>query len=177
MPVSVYRSDPTSKALYGEFQHYEYNKGLQDKVSAEKFGDTMLGVYKNPIVKGTFQTYETGLRSGQDITIQSDIRGINETVLIDRVAMKMITPFDLIYEVSFVSTKDSGIVELLAELFLKKETAEYRTDEIVYKNWIFTTEQMAFTDSTPIFKDKYSLPWYVKDTATPIGICAFCQCS
>lgn len=182
VPVMVYRGDPTSKIAYGEFQHYQYEKGLQDRDSAEKFGDIMLEAYKNPIVKGTFKTYETGtpytIRSGQDITIQSTIRGIDENVLIDRVTAKMITPFDLIYEVSFVSTKNSGIIEILAGLLLKKQTAEFRTDEIVYKSWIFATEAIALVDSIPVFKDKETGPWYVSGgVGTPVMVAGFFQAS
>jgi len=173
----VYRSDNNSKATYGEFQHYVYDKGIQDQVSAQKFADAMLEAYKDPLIKGSFQTYETGLKAGQDITIQSTIRGINETVLINRVSMQMISPTELIYTINFTSSKDFGIIELLAELVLKKSTAEFRTDEIVYKTWIIPTEQMAWADSTPVFKDKYTGPWYVSGSTTPIGFCGFCQAS
>jgi hypothetical protein len=177
VPITVFRTDNASIGDYGEFNYYEYNKDLQDKVSAEKFGDAILDTYKDPVKRGKFLTYDDGLKAGQDITIQSTIRGIDESVLIDRVTTRLTTPFNLVYEVSFVSTKEYGIVELLASLFLKRETAEYRTDETVYKVWIFDTEQMTLSDSTPVFKDEETGPWYVKNGNTPVGICGFCQCS
>lgn len=178
VPVVVFREDPTSKATYGEFQHYTYDKVIQDKVSAEKFGDAMLVAYKDPIVKGTFQTYETGLKAGQDITIQSTIRGINEIVLIDRIVTKMLTPFDLIYEVSFVSTKDSGIIELLANLVLEKQITEFGVDDVVHKAWAFITETIVLADSAITFKDKETGPWYVSGgVGTPVIVAGFFQAS
>ncbi len=178
VPVMVCRRNTDSINTYGEYQHYEYNKEIQDKVSAEKFGDAMLATYKDPVIKGSFQTYETGLRAGQDITIQSTIRGINENVLIDRVRTKMLTPVDLIYEVSFVSTKNSGIIELLASLVLKRERLEYRKDEIVFKTFIFADEEMSLADETPVFKDRETGPWYVAGgVKTPVIRAGFFQAS
>ncbi len=177
VPLIVYRSDNDSKMAYGEFQHYVYDAGIQDQVSAERYADAMLKAYKDPLIKGNFQTYETGLKAGQDLIIQSTIKGINEQVIIDKVSVEMISPTELIYDIDFTSSKDIGIIELLADLVLKKSMAEFRTDEIVYKTFTFTTEQMTLTDSTPIFKDKYTSPWYVAGGSTPVGICGFCQAS
>ncbi len=177
VPVMVYRKDNDSVNTYGEYQYYQYDREIQDRVSAEKLGDSLLTAYKDPVINGSFQTYETGLRAGQDIIIQSDIRGLNETVLINRVRTKMITPTDLVYNIDFNSAKDSGIIEVLASLVLKRERLEYNKDEIVYKTFSFNDEQMSLADETAVFKNKYVLPFYVKNGNTPIAIVGFCQCS
>jgi len=177
VPIVLYLSDATSKNLYGEFQYYEYKSDIQDKDTAKNYAATMLDAYKNPVVKGTFQTYESGLRAGQDITIQSDIRGINETVVIDRVTARMITPFDLVYDVSFTSSKESGIIKVLADLLLKKTEPDNSMNDVIYKELTFT-DSITLIDSTPNFRDRYTGPWYVSGGSnTPVGYCGFCQAS
>ena len=179
VPIIINRKDVDSITTYGEFSSYTYDNRIKTRQEAIDYANALLALYASPQIVGAFQTYETGLRSGQQLTINSTIRGINETVLIDRVSMRMISPSDLIYNVHFVSTKDYGIIDILAGLMINQNKNSLNDIvEFVDREWTIPSETILLADSTPNFRDRETGPWYVGGGSnTPVGYCGFCQAS
>lgn len=177
-PVIVEASDTDSIDDYGEFEYIIIDKSIKTKKGARERGAGELKTYATKISEGSFKTYESGLKAGQKITIQSTIRDINEEFIINRVDIRMRTFEEMEYTISLVSTKTFGIIETLAKLLLDGDKKiAINEDEVVDKLWT-VEETIEFTDSTPNFKDATAGPWYVSGgVGTPVGKVGFCQAS
>lgn len=142
-PVLVKVEEPTSVSLYGEREFKIIDKTIKNKTTARKRGEAELGAYAFGVWTGDFETYEDGLRSGQQIKINSNLLGINENFLIERVTLKMQTPTSGRYSVSVVSTRKFGIIDFLQKLLMdenkKIEVGENEFLEIA-KNIIETID-------------------------------------
>lgn len=76
-----------------------------------------LEAYKNGVTEGEFRTYESGLRSGQVITVQSTLLGVSEDYLIQSVNFSMRNTVDAgEWQVKLATLRTVGIIEFLQKL-------------------------------------------------------------
>lgn len=118
-PVISRSRDTDSIATYGESRYKIIDKSINTKKAARDRGKAELKAFSNPLKVGSFQTYTSGLRSGQLISITSTIRGMAETkFIIQKVNLKMIGSDKGLWTIEIVSVKKYGIIDFLQELLL-----------------------------------------------------------
>lgn len=121
-PLLTILTDPISLALYGQKEFLIYDKNMTDKSQSIVRAQAELAKNKDPIYTGTFVTYKDGLQQGQFLTINIPSRSLTGTFKIQAITITMKTPSavtsDLRYDVSFCSTLDIGLVEILNRLLI-----------------------------------------------------------
>jgi len=132
IPVIIRIKDNTSIEKYGERQVKIIDNSIVTKEAARQRANAELAAYTTGIVEGKFQTCEDGLRSGQYIGIQSDIRGIDSEYIINRVVITFRSPNDCLYDVSLITTRTFGIIEFLQKLLIdKNKEIKINPDEVL----------------------------------------------
>ncbi len=116
VPVIVKVDEVVSIGNNGLRQFKIEDKSIKDIDTAKQRALAELEAYKDGITSGSFSTYTDGLRSGQTIQITNTILDISESFLIKKVRAKMLTNDTIIYTVTLVSFKITGIIELLQDL-------------------------------------------------------------
>lgn len=119
VPIKVQVNDPASIATYGKRHFYIRDDSIESRAEAIKRAQVELTAYRNAIVEGRFETYQSGLRPGQTLTIQSTQRGIDESFVIQKVRLSMRSPQDGHYAVQFATLRTIGIIQ-----YLQKQLAE-----------------------------------------------------
>lgn len=116
IPIVVRKYDSVSINEYGTHEFYIRDNTIKSREEALQYANAQLEAYKNSIIEGSFNTYESGLESGQIINIQSDKRDIDEDFIIQSVQLKMRGPFDGVYNVKLATMRTVGIIDLLQDL-------------------------------------------------------------
>ena len=104
--------DTVSIASYGEHEVVIKDDSLTSTAEAEQKANSVLAAFKDPIKKGSFETYDAGLVAGQKINITSALRGVSEDFIIRTVAFVSLTPTDFIYKVSVMTQQEKGIIDM-----------------------------------------------------------------
>lgn len=132
LPVIVKLRDNSSIANFSATENnngiYEYlivDKSIKSKEGARQRARAELLAYSSTLVEGEFVTYTDGLRSGQKINVQSDLRGIDADYIINKVTMMPVgTVSDdsirFLYVVSLVTTRSFDHIALLRKLLEEK---------------------------------------------------------
>lgn len=118
IPIIVQVQDDASIVKYGVYEFAKTDKTIATKEEAKQYAISQLEAYADKISAGSFETYVSGLRSGQIISIQSTLRGINENYLIQRVALNMRGPNDGIWKVELATLRTMGIIAFLQKLLI-----------------------------------------------------------
>ena len=118
IPILIEAEEPASIATYGYYEFRKVDKSIETSEEARQYAAAQLYAYKATIKEGTFDTYESGLRSGQTINIQSTIRGIDEDFLVQSVSLKMRGPDDGFWRVELATLRTVGIIDFLQRLLL-----------------------------------------------------------
>lgn len=179
IPILIERRDETSIATYGEFHYRIIDKRIKSKDEARARGLAEITSYGDRLSEGTFRTHQSGLRSGQYINIQSDIRGLDEDFVINRVTMRERDLEDFWYDISIVTTKTFGVIEFLQKLLAQPGESFEVPQEIIDRLWSFSSETFPSFAST-ISAEYITGPWYAggpASTKSPIGYASFCQSS
>ncbi|RJQ67342.1 MAG: hypothetical protein C4519_24405 [Desulfobacteraceae bacterium] len=125
--------DDASIAMYGEYEFSVKDSKISSEEEARQYGVSQLEAYASKISEGSFQTYSTGLRAGQNITIQSDIRGLNSLFLIQRVTLTMRTATDGLWTAEVASLRTIGIISFLQKLLIDQNREIKIDDNVVLK--------------------------------------------
>lgn len=132
LPVLALAKDQTSIDKYGKYEHKIIDKLATSQSIARDRANAEIVAYSNPLQQATFQTYESGLRSGQLINVQSTIRGIDQNYSIQKVILKMIGANQGIWEVTLTSVKVTGIMEFLQGLLQNQSNnADVNDNEVI----------------------------------------------
>jgi hypothetical protein len=136
IPITVREEYTESVATYGEYEFSVTNKSLRSKEECRQFALSQLEAYGRKISEGSFQTYRSGLRSGQVVLINSERRNIEEGFLIQRVSFSMRTPYDGLWQVELATLKTIGIITFLQNLLIKNEDqVEVAENEVLEKGY------------------------------------------
>ncbi len=134
IPIIAQVDDDVSINTYGIYEFYKKDTSIKTKDEAKQFASAELSAYADSIVEGQFRTYESGLRSGQIIAIQSDIRSIDESFLIQSVRLRMRGYNEGVWDVKLATLRTIGIIEVLQKLLLAGQIeVKESEDEVVYK--------------------------------------------
>ena len=177
IPIIVAVQDTTSIATYGEYAFLITDKTIKTREGARERGEGELLTYKDPLVEGSFGTLEKGLRSGQEINVQSTVRGLNKDFLIRKVSARMRTTDTMEYVIDLVMTKSTGIIDFFRGL-VTGET-NIADDEGIDKIWSgFVDEEIDIQEESYLWNTPVSPPFYVAGgVPTPVGVVGFCEAS
>jgi hypothetical protein len=120
IPVRTLNTDPLSIDRFGEFQHVIIDKQIRDKNTAFEYGLADIDTYARSVKAGSFTTDRDGLRVGQRIVIQSDIRDLEDTFVITSITATPSTPNEFVYDVDFVTTKSMDFIDLMQRILLER---------------------------------------------------------
>jgi len=135
VPVFAIAEDPTSIASYGVIEKLLRDNNIKSNEVARKRASAELYAYAEPVVDARFYTYQSGLNVGMTINIQSDLRGVDENLIIKKIDFKMIDPNTFGYQVECVSTKRQDLIDLLQKII---EPEPMDADEREVSEQIFT---------------------------------------
>lgn len=113
--------DQDSITKYGKKEVKIIDKSIKSFKSAIQRASAELEAYKEKLNEGSFTTYNSGLRSGQWIHIQSDLRGIDQYFVIKKVSFRMKTYNSFEYNVDLITQKTMGLVDFLQKQILDKD--------------------------------------------------------
>jgi hypothetical protein len=137
IPIVVQVQDDVSIIEYGEYEFAITNKDIKSIEEARQYGASQLEAYASKISECSFETYESGLRSGQVINIQSTIRSLDEDYLIQRVTLSMRTPTEGQWSVELATMRTIGIVEFLQKLLLaQNKQITVSENEVLEKDYV-----------------------------------------
>jgi len=132
IPVIVKKRDAASIASFGVFEHRIIDKTINTLAGARQRAQAELETYRDTLNEGSFQTLKSGLHTGQQITIDCTLAGVDNTYLINKLTMTMNSPTAPKYTVGLVSTRAYGMIEFLLGLLRKDAKAiEIGTDEVL----------------------------------------------
>lgn len=161
-PILVHIPSPTSMGEFGEFQFKITDKTIKSRQEAIDRALAELDAYAATINEASFSTYEAGLKSGQVINIQSDLRSISEDFVIQKVQFVMRSPTEYQWQVELATLKTVGIVDILQRLLLDEELTEGEQETLL--------TYMQFSDSATIADSLTSIttsspPYVIDDDA------------
>lgn len=122
LPLAVYVPDYDSIDTYGLREYRVSDKRIGTREDALAYGQAELDAYSEPLLEVRFQTYTSGLRSGQVITVNSALREVNEDLLISRVTFKMVTNSRGVWDVQCTSAREVTLTQILQEIFRDDDT-------------------------------------------------------
>jgi hypothetical protein len=174
-PIIVQAQNAYSVATYGQFQSVIVDSTITSKDAATRRANAELVQYGLPITTGSFTTHTDGLLTGQTLTINSSVRGINASYKINQITTTLKTPSpttaELVYNVQFVSTVDVSLVDVLNKLLVTDPANQIQVGsneiiEIVYsfdESFTLSDSVNTPTTSSPPYKygtAKYNLSTY-----------------
>ena len=142
--AAVTVEDLTSQATYGIKEYYERDEEILATSEATQKAEALLASFKDSIKVVSFRTLSEGLFAGQQITIQSTLRGINETLNIETVNFRAAYQNRFYYEVKATSQR-LGRIE---DLFKKANNPPDSTPAIQDQGNLQTVEFSAIDDET-----------------------------
>jgi len=165
-PIIVHVRENMSVNEFGEYEFEITDPSIQTQDGARQRARQEILGWAAKISECGFKTYQSGLRTGQTINIQSDIRGLNLDVMIQSISAVARTPDTLEYSVSCVTTKQMGILYFLqAELMKSNQQLVIDANEMSDKIEDFTTN---FYFSTEYDSVQYvGHVWSADDGSTP----------
>lgn len=122
LPVIWKQRDSGSIETYTAREHVIVDASIKTKEGARQRALAELLAYRSTLSEAEFDTYETNLHTGQKITLQSDLRGLNEDYIINKISWSYFgmngdtgCP-QLVCHVSLVTTRTFGFTQLLQRL-------------------------------------------------------------
>lgn len=151
IPVYIKAKNDASIDEYGEREFKIVDSSIKTKQGARDRAKAELDAYKAQINDGTFSTFESGLRTGQTININSASRGINDNFIISRLRIAADSDTLFRYEAELVSFKSYGILTFLQQLLDRTEVGENKGDEVLDK--IITVDEAVTASDSVVVVD------------------------
>lgn len=165
-PVVVRAQDPGSVVEYGVWEYVIRDNSIKSREEGIQRAFAELDAYKNGVVEGTFETYTTGLRSGQVITINSPIRGVNEDFLIQSVRFQVESRTSVLYKVELATLRTVTLVEFLQNLLKGRNVREGEQETLL--SFLQQEDFAGATDSIDSITTTEA-PYYYADTTNQEG--------
>ena len=142
--------DPASVAQYGIFEYAKTDTSLKSKQDAIAMARADIAAYKDGVIDVSFDTYTSGLRSGQILNVQSSLFDINDTYVVQNVTFKQVTEDRGLWHAELATLRTLGIIELLIQL-LKKDNGEITdsSNEVLEKT-VFPMESIGIADAVSV---------------------------
>lgn len=133
IPVYVKAEEVVSINKYGVKEFKIIDSNIKSKQGAIDRAKAELQSYNETLNEGNFSSYETGLRTGQQINIDSTILGLNDNFIITRLTIVAESSSLLRYDAQLATLESFDLVQLLQQLLNRTEIGEEKTDEVLEK--------------------------------------------
>jgi len=130
-PVVVRVQNPPSIADFGLWEFVIRDTSIQSRNEALDRAQAELQAYSRGVVEASFNTYTPGLKAGQVIRINSPIRGVNESFLIQQVTYQTRTQDQGEYRVRLATLRTITLVELLQNMLKEKGVREGEAETLL----------------------------------------------
>src|SRR3990167_3815794 len=104
----------------GRYEYLIVQKSINSKEGARQQALAQIETYAQTMVEGEFGTETSGFEPGQKVRINSLSRAVDEYYIVNKVVTYAMTPTQLRYDISLISTKTFGFIELLKRLLLQE---------------------------------------------------------
>lgn len=135
IPIMAQVEDNASIGKYGRFEFKKIDKSIKTTEEAKQYGEAQLSAYANTIREGGFRTYDSGLSSGQTISVKLTNRGIDESFLIMRVSLKMFTADRGEWMVELATLRTLGMISFLQSLLVGENKKVTLNEDAVLKKY------------------------------------------
>lgn len=129
---------------------YEYlieDKSIGSKEGARQRAQAEILAYAQTLSEGEFVTKTSGLRAGMAIDIDSDIQGIDQTFIINKVTIVQHSKDSFLYRVSLITTRTMDLIGVLQKLLLAS-TKNLEIDPNEVLDLLYSlADDVAITDS------------------------------
>ena len=166
-PASSWKA-PASINTYGIYEVFKEDKSIGSREEALTYALAELEAYKDGIIEGKFKTDTTGLRSGQIITIDSDLLGIDEAFLIQSVRFKLIAKDKGEWTVKLATMRTIGIIQILQDLIRFREIREFDPDNLLSLIQLDSTCKITALVSAPVATTTEDYVWHSGAEPNPI---------
>ena len=133
IPIIVQIEETTSIASYGRFEFSKVNKDLKSSDDAQLYAQAQLDSYAQSVREGSFRTYESGLSSGQTISIVLSDISVDDAFIIQRVGLNMVSRTKGEWSVELATTMTMGIIKFFQEKILSADNLELNEDDVLEK--------------------------------------------
>lgn len=158
IPIIAHVRDQASIKAYGEFQEVIIDKSITSVGEAQKRAKQELLLYAQNSYEAKFKTKKDGLRTGQVVTINSPVRGINKAFKINRISAKTVGD-ELEYTVSLISSGEITFIDIMLSLLGKdKNNIELANNEVLQRLDFFN-DNTQFLESININKNSGPYTW------------------
>ena len=103
----------------GEAEYLIIDKSIESREAARERARAEIIAYGETLSEGSFKTETAGLVAGQVIRINSATRNFDEEFIINRVISRMFDSNTMKYDISLITTRTFGMIELLRRLILE----------------------------------------------------------
>ncbi|MGR3504907.1 MAG: hypothetical protein ACU0B7_03440 [Paracoccaceae bacterium] len=165
VPLIAVVPDETSITQYGEYEFAVTENTLRSQDQTIGRGLAELEAYADEINEGSFETYTPGLRSGQLITIASELHGVTADYVIQSVKFSPYpngSELDGIWSVTLASTATMSLVDALRKL-LSDEKLEADERQVLLA--FFRFADAATGDDAVDTPETTVRPYYLADGA------------
>lgn len=174
LPLIVKMKDQASVETFTTREHIIIDRSLRTREGARQRALAELLKYRTTLSEAEFRTYSSGLRAGQKITVQSDLRALDEEFIIDRVQASIFGTdaatgnVQLEYEVSLVTIKTFDYIQLLKRLLNEKKKEIVIDPNDVLDLVEVTNEEFSLADTVTasVEHNPISEAWSMADVAT-----------
>lgn len=134
IPVIAKISDWESITNYGEYEFAIIDKSIKTKDEAKNRGKAALRKFGETVWEASFRTNKVGLRTGQKIRVQSDIRGIDKWFMVNRVISRTRKSDEFEYEIFLIASGNVTFIDMMTGLLEKdKKNIVIAANEILDK--------------------------------------------
>lgn len=146
--VFIQLIDNTSITTYDDFEFKIEDSTILTKEAARQRALQEILAWASEASEAEFRTYETGLRVGQTINIQSDAFGIDEDYIISKINARARTGTAFEYTVTLITTKTFGILYWFQQQLQTQDKNTIIDDTEVLDKLQGYNESINFTDTT-----------------------------
>lgn len=159
VPLIALVTDDTSISTYGRREHVIIDKSITSVLEAHELAKAELNRWAEGSYEGYFKTTKTGLRTGQEITINSTIRGVNKKFKINRIVGRARGSDHMEYEVYILASGQVTFTDLMTGLLGRdRENLEISEDEVLQR-LISEPETITLTDVETVTKNSPPYKW------------------
>ena len=147
IPIIGLVRDQDSMSAYGEYQTVVVDKKITSIAEAQARAQAEAKKYAASVSEGQFKTIKTGLKTGQYITVNSSLRGINKKFKINRIVGKARKSDQMEYTIYLIASGQVSFTDMMVSLLTQQNTnIDVAVNEVLQQIELFP-EDFALTDT------------------------------
>lgn len=155
LPIFIQKTEASSISKYGERPKTIKNTAIKTIDSARQFASAEISRYASEQYSGGFSTYDTGLRSGQRITVSDSFLEISEEFSVAKTVTQIIGENTFISKISLSNAEIIDTAGLLARMINTENTSSSTSD--ILKIYREVLEKVGITEEVGINQAQITL--------------------